>query len=114
MSRSTMKCAECGSMNMRHYPQKGEIICQDCGLVLEEKMIDFDKEWTDHDRDGAEKRRRAGAPLTYTHADRGLGTQIGTQAELRKLGNSKFFRLKRWQQRTMTGLERNLRQGLCA
>lgn len=106
------RCAECGSANMKHYQDRGEIICNDCGLVIEDKMVDFDKEWRDINDESAQRRRRTGAPLTYTHADRGLGTTIGTQAELRKLGNSKFFRLKRWQQRTMTGLERNLRQAL--
>ncbi len=106
------RCAECGSINVQHNAEKGEIICRDCGLVLEDKMIDFNKEWRDGDQETAERRRRVGSPLTFTQADRGLGTQIGTQAELQRLGNSKFFRLKRWQQRTMTGLERNLRQAL--
>lgn len=113
MTRNVIsRCAECASMNMEHHPEKGEIICRDCGLVIEDKMIDFDKEWRDGDDDVSEKRRRTGAPLSYTHADRGLGTQIGTQQELRKFGDSKFFRLRRWQQRTMTGLERNLKQAL--
>ena len=106
------RCAECGSINVQHNTEKGEIICRDCGLVLEDKMIDFNKEWRDGDQETAERRRRVGSPLTFTQADRGLGTQIGTQAELQKFGNSKFFRLKRWQQRTMTGLERNPRQAL--
>ncbi len=112
MLNKIRRCAECGSTNLEHNPQKGEIICSDCGLVLEDKMIDFDKEWRDLDDATAEKRRRTGTPLTYTQADRGLGTSIGTAQELRKLGNSKFYRLKRWQQRTMTGLERNLQQAL--
>ncbi|MBR9703640.1 hypothetical protein GOV10_06370 [Candidatus Woesearchaeota archaeon] len=113
MARNVIsRCPECGSMNMQQHPEKGEVVCADCGLVIEDKMIDHDKEWRDVNDDSAAKRRRTGAPMTYTQADRGLSTQIGTQQELRKLGNSKFFRLKRWQQRTMTGLERNLRQAL--
>jgi len=112
MVQPLSRCAECGSMNMEYRRDKGEIICRDCGLVIEDKMIDFDKEWRDTDSDVAERRRRVGSPLTYTHADRGLGTQIGTKQELAKLGQSKFYRLKRWQQRTMTGLERNLQQAL--
>ncbi len=113
MSANVMsRCPECGSTQMMRDSDRGEIICRDCGLVIEDKMVDFDKEWRDADSDVAEKRRRTGAPMSYTQADRGLGTQIGTQQELRRLGDSKFFRLRRWQQRTMTGLERNLRQAL--
>ena len=113
MSRTIAKrCPECGSMSMEHHPDKGEVACKDCGLILEDKMVDFGKEWHEGDDEGAEKRRRTGAPLTYTHADQGLGTQIGTKQELRQLANNKFYRLRRWQQRTMTGLERNLRQAL--
>ncbi len=107
-----LRCPECGSINIEHNMEKGEIICRECGLVLEDKIIDFNKEWREGDQEAADRRRRVGSPLTFTQADRGLGTQIGTTAELQKLGNSKFFRLKRWQQRTMTGLERNLKQAL--
>jgi transcription initiation factor TFIIB len=34
------KCPECGSINLTYDSQLGEIICNDCGLVIEEKMTD--------------------------------------------------------------------------
>ena len=35
------KCPECGSINLFHNREKGEGICKDCGLVVEDKMVDF-------------------------------------------------------------------------
>ncbi|GAI08822.1 unnamed protein product, partial [marine sediment metagenome] len=34
------KCPECGSINLTYDAHLGEIICNDCGLVIEEKMAD--------------------------------------------------------------------------
>jgi len=68
------KCPECGSINLFWNKDRGEVICRDCGLVIEDKMIDFTQEWHDFDGDSSEKKRRAGAPMTYTQFDHGLGT----------------------------------------
>ena len=38
-SKYVKKCPECGSVNLLWNKEKGEIICRDCGLVLEEKMV---------------------------------------------------------------------------
>ena len=55
------KCPECGSLNLMHNSDKGEVICRDCGLVLEDKMVDFGQEWREFDHEQSEKRRRTGA-----------------------------------------------------
>ena len=34
------KCPECGSINLTYDAHLGEVICNDCGLVIEEKMVD--------------------------------------------------------------------------
>src|SRR3989344_4989307 len=60
------KCPECGSINLSHHKEKGEIICRDCGLVLEEKMVDFEQEWREFDSEQAERVRRTGAPSTWS------------------------------------------------
>ena len=41
----TVKCDECGSRNLDRDETRGEIVCQDCGLVLEDKVIDQGAEW---------------------------------------------------------------------
>ncbi len=109
------KCPECGSINLFWNKDRGEVICRDCGLVIEDKMIDFTQEWHDFDGDSSEKKRRAGAPMTYTQFDHGLGTDIGRKADLSSLSQknrNKFFRLRKWQYRISTAIERNLKLAL--
>jgi len=60
------KCPECGGINLVLNKEKGEVICRDCGLVIEEKMVDFGQEWREFDSDQADKKRRTGAPMTYS------------------------------------------------
>ncbi len=109
------KCPECGSINLLLNKERGEVICKNCGLVVEEKMIDFSHEWREFDHEQSAKRRRAGAPLSYTRYDRGLGTSVGQKADVYQLDTkerSKFFRLRKWQYRISTAIERNLKLAL--
>ena len=109
------RCPECGSLDLNHNKEKGEIICKDCGLVIEDKMVDFDQEWREFDSEAAARKRRTGAPMTYTQFDQGLGTDVGRKADLYKFGGktkNKFFRLRKWQQRISTAIERNLKLAL--
>lgn len=109
------KCPECGGVKLFWNKEKGEIICKECGLVVEEKMIDFGQEWREFDGDAAARRRRTGAPMTYTQYDRGLGTEVGRKVDLYQLGTkdrNKFFRLRKWQYRISTAIERNLKLAL--
>ena len=109
------KCPECGGKNLFWNKEKGEIVCKDCGLVIEDKMVDLGQEWREFDGEGAESRRRTGAPMTYTQYDQGLGTEIGQKSDLFQLGDkgrSKFFRLRKWQYRISTAIERNLKLAL--
>jgi transcription initiation factor TFIIB len=108
------KCPECESINLSINKDKGEVICRDCGLVIEERMIDFGQEWREFDSD-QDKRRRTGAPMTFTRFDRGLGTDIGQKGDIFQLkgkGMNKFFRLRKWQYRISTAIERNLKLAL--
>src|SRR3989338_4324855 len=115
MADYVKKCPECGGINLFWNKEKGEVICKDCGLVVEDRMIDFGQEWREFDSESGDKRRRAGAPMTYTQYDQGLGTEVGRKADLSKLGGktrNKFFRLRKWQYRISTAIERNLKLAL--
>tara|TARA_Y100000310_G_scaffold204692_1_gene204918 strand:- start:903 stop:1829 length:927 start_codon:yes stop_codon:yes gene_type:complete len=114
MAQYIKKCPECGSINLISNKDKGEVTCKDCGLVIEERMIDFSHEWREfEDDDGSQ--RRSGAPMTYTRHDRGLGTSIGKSSDIYQLDSkdrNKYFRLKKWQHRISTAIERNLKLAL--
>jgi transcription initiation factor TFIIB len=115
MVKYVKKCPECGSSNLTILKDKGEALCRDCGLVVEEKMIDFGQEWREFDDDQSDKRRRAGAPLSVTKFDQGLGTDVGQKGDIYQLsakGKNKFFRLRKWQHRISTAIERNLKLAL--
>jgi len=62
------RCPECNSINLTYDEQKGEVICNDCGLIVEEKMV-----YTGHDEAGkfdkSEKKGRGGAPLSIQKFD---------------------------------------------
>ena len=109
------KCPECGGINLFLNREKGEVICKDCGLVVEDKMVEFDQEWREFESDEGKNLRRTGAPMTYTQYDQGLGTEVGQKADLYRLDGkdrNKFFRLRKWQYRISTAIERNLKLAL--
>lgn len=116
MRKTIKECSECGGKDIFRDEEKGETICRTCGLVLEDKMIDFSQEWRDFEDDRGGSRRRTGAPATYTQFDQGLGTEVGTTSDFYKLGSEKdkdkFFRLRKWHYRISTAIERNLKVAL--
>ena len=115
MAELMKKCPECAGSSLSWNKERGEITCKDCGLVVEEKMVDFSQEWREFDSEHGESRRRSGAPMTYTQYDQGLGTEVGQKADLLRLGGknrNKFFRLRKWQYRISTAIERNLKLAL--
>ena len=115
MASYVKKCPECAGINLFWNKDKGEVICKDCGLVVEDKMVDFSQEWREFDSAQGESRRRTGAPMTYTQYDQGLGTEVGRKSDIYTLGSkdrNKFFRLRKWQYRISTAIERNLKLAL--
>src|SRR3989344_500902 len=105
-------CPECGMGNLFWNKVKGEVVCRECGLVIEDKLLDFGPEWREFESDD-EGKRRTGSSLTYLQPS--ISTDVGRKSDLYQLnkGNrDKFFRLRRWQNRTYTSIEQNLNQAL--
>ena len=62
--------------------------------------------------DKGDKKGRGGAPLSMQKFDQGLTTNVGEISDIYKLEagqTRKFLRLKKWQERVSTSIERNLR-----
>src|SRR3989339_1127789 len=105
------RCTECGSVSLTYDDQKGEIICNECGLIVEEKMVDSGQD-AGGQFDKSDKKGRGGAPMSMQKFDKGLTTNVGELSDLYKLEpgqTRKFLRLKKWQERVSTSIERNLR-----
>ena len=110
------KCPECKSTKIRRDPEKGELICQDCGLVLSEDMFDSGKEWRSFDSDQFEQMARTGSPMKYVKLNKGLVTMIdrrGTDLRGNKLSSksrAQMYRLIKWHKRASisSSMQRNL------
>ena len=110
------KCPKCHSERLMKDLNRGELVCMDCGAVIEDNLIDFSQEWREFDSGDANNRRRAGAPISLARHDKGISTEIGMGfSDIFKLPpklRPKFLRLKKWQQRISTATERNLKYAL--
>jgi transcription initiation factor TFIIB len=113
-------CADCGSANVICDDARGEIICNDCGLVIEEHMMDLGPEWRSYTAEERKKRSRVGSPVNYSIHDKGLSTMIGREnkdiygKKLAPSRRAEIYRMRKWQRRTRThsSRERNLIQAL--
>ncbi|MHC1567214.1 MAG: transcription initiation factor IIB [Candidatus Syntropharchaeia archaeon] len=98
-------CPECGSHHLRRDYERGEVWCEDCGLVVEESIIDQGPEWRAFDSDQLVERARTGAPMTYTIHDKGLSTFIDWRDQnssgkaISAKEQAKFYKLRKWQKR---------------
>ena len=113
------RCPEC-SGNLVSDEERGETVCAECGLVVDEDQIDPGPEWRAFDAKEKDQKSRVGAPTTNTMHDKGLSTNIGWQNK-DAYGNSlgsrqreKMQRLRKWNERfrTRDSKERNLKQAL--
>lgn len=113
-------CPECDSDSVVSDDVHGEIVCQDCGCVLRNRMIDTGAEWSAFTHEENQKKSRVGSPMTQMLHDKGLTTKIhwkdadaqGKPLPPRKKETMK--RLRTWQKRvriSQTG-ERNLQLAL--
>jgi transcription initiation factor TFIIB len=106
------RCPECGSSNISYDHIRGESVCENCGAVVNESMIDLTQEWRAFDEDQRSRRVRTGAVLTPTKHDQGITTEIGKgRGELFKVASKKraqYYRLTKWHKRLIKSKDRNL------
>jgi len=103
------KCPECTSDNLVEDYDRGEVICQACGLVINENVMDRGPEW-----------RAFTKPISYSMHDKGLSTvidRINRDAYGKQLPIStrlEMLRLRKWQIRTRvhSSIDRNLAQAM--
>lgn len=110
-------CPEC-SGDVKQ--EDNEVICTDCGLVIEEDQIDPGPEWRAFNHTEQQQKSRVGSPTTQTMHDKGLTTTIdwkdkdayGRQITADK--RAQMSRLRNWQERIRTkdAGERNLQFAL--
>ena len=112
-SGTTPNCPECGGLV---YTNSIETVCEDCGLVLTDTVIDHGPEWTPYDAPG---KRRVGSPVTPARHDLGISAEVGRYRdgngeELSPQIQRDFRRLRRWNRRARftSQAEQNLAHAL--
>ncbi|MEM3278236.1 MAG: transcription initiation factor IIB, partial [Thermoplasmata archaeon] len=109
-------CPECGSTHLIRDYERGELICQDCGLVIDDSYIDQGPEWRAFDAEQDDKRARTGAPINYLTHDKGLATEISWSNKdsygkrIPHRNRAQIYRVRKWHQRirVSNSAERNL------
>jgi transcription initiation factor TFIIB len=99
-------CEECTSPKLLGDSVSGELVCQDCGIVVSSTLLNQGPEWQAFDQIQRDKLPRVGAPVTWIIHDKGLSTNIGWQ-DKDWLGNklspenrAQLYRLRKWQRRS--------------
>jgi transcription initiation factor TFIIB len=109
-------CPECGSTKLINDHERGEVVCGNCGLVIDDNLVDMGPEWRAFDHEQRDKRTRVGAPITYTIHDKGLSTMIDWRnkdiygRDIPARNRAQWYRLRKWQRkiRISGATERNL------
>ena len=118
-AESERTCPECEGRLVTDE-EHGELVCGDCGLVVEEGSVDRGPEWRAFDSAERDSKSRVGAPTTKMMHDKGLSTNIGWQDKdaygkaLSSRQRQQMQRLRTWNERfrTRDSKERNLKQAL--
>lgn len=107
------RCPECGG-RIIEYEERGELVCSECGLVVEEKRMEEGPEWRAYTQEEREARARTGAPETVLLHEKGLTTDIGRGRDLSPEKRRQFLRLRQRHKETRmrTSQERSLSTGL--
>lgn len=112
-------CPECAGQLVAD-DQRGEVVCADCGLVVDTDTIDTGPEWRAFEPGDREEKSRVGAPMTELKHDKGLSTSIGWKDEdaygtpLSERKRRRISRLRTWDERfsARDAADRNLKQAL--
>lgn len=98
------QCPECTGQLLTDSDTQ-ELVCQDCGLVVDDDIIDQGPEWRAYTAEEQQKKSRTGSPLTELRHDKGLTTDIdwkNKDAHGRQLSSEKrkqMYRLRKWDYR---------------
>lgn len=72
--RNILSCYQCQDTNIMFDPEKGEMVCQNCGIVLAEKLETIENEI--NPKIGLSKTEHIGMPSSLAQVDQGLSTVI--------------------------------------
>jgi len=89
------RCPDCSSHDIVHDPQRGELICTGCGMVLSEAMIDPRAGVRAFTPEEKAQRSIHGLPLSQMLPDFGLSTKVSTRMNGNGMSPERAGRLER-------------------
>jgi transcription initiation factor TFIIB len=97
-------CLNCGGSKIVLDPDMGESVCEGCGHVLVDTLLNRGPEWRAFSLKELNARKRTGSPKTYTMYDKGLYTSFSpdTDSKGRRLDSKtrrRLWRLKKYDTR---------------
>lgn len=111
------KCTDCGSHAMLYDEPRGEIICEDCGLVANSVIFSREPEWRAYNSEEEKSKVRVGLPTSVLN-NREMRTVIGGKTKdsygktLDTATQAKFARLSQMDERIQDRTTRNLKSAL--
>lgn len=118
-SKINVVCPECGGGHLVRDEKAGEIICQGCGLVIQNTIINEGPEWRAFTPQERESKRRTGPRTSLSMYDKGISTGIFTKRDLygSKLSSSERYKMLRLRKLNIRSklhksVERNLFQAM--
>lgn len=111
-----LRCPECGASRFVRDEASGEIVCSNCGLVLQQDLLEVRPEWR-RQATGEKSQSRAGPPSRLSSAEKDLPTQIvvSRDAHGRRLDPRvarEMWQLRYRDMRTKPDRARNLRRAM--
>ncbi|MFX1285767.1 MAG: transcription initiation factor IIB family protein [Promethearchaeota archaeon] len=110
------KCSECNSNAMLYDEQRGEIICEDCGLVANSVIFSREPEWRAYNSEEEKSKVRVGLPTSILN-NREMRTVIVGKKDtygktLDTATQAKYARLSQMDERIQDRTTRNLKSAL--
>ncbi len=113
------RCPECSGTEFVTDIETGEIACSQCGIVLQDEILDQKPEWRAFTPEETRAKARTGPPTSLKRFDKGLSTTFqpykdtyGRALPMRE--RLKMMRLRKWniRSRVHSSAERNLSQAM--
>ncbi len=106
-------CSACRSEIVVTDHECGEVICSQCGVVIERVESTAVQEWRSFSIDDFYRRSRTGGATSLARYNKGLLTTIGNTRDTRENGLN-FDRIRVWDFRIQAANDRSLKQALPA
>lgn len=104
-----MQCPECNGEEFKQDNTRAEIICCNCGLVIQENLLDPKGE-NIYNEDKRKQKQHTGPPVSLLHYDKGASILITNKdvrgKKISPLQRRDFYRWRKWDNRSKIGTVR--------